>query len=272
MLPIALNHMTVPSQSSPALFALAQSLGCTGVELRNDLSAPLFDGEPPETIKHLAQSHGLSIHALSEVKAFNTPSPEMLPAALHLMDAAAACGARAITLIPRVGGPLPDPAQTRQDLGTALSLLAPHLERHGLVGLVEPIGFHTSTLRHKSDVVAVIEALGLTGRVQLVHDTFHHHLAQGGPIYADHTGLVHVSGVIDTEIPDAAMTDAHRVLVGADDRLGNLEQIRALLADGYDGPISMEAFSPDVHRMTDPKASLSRSFNFISTECAAMAA
>ena len=37
MLPKALNQMTVPTAPVAEVFALAKTLGCQGVELRNDL-------------------------------------------------------------------------------------------------------------------------------------------------------------------------------------------------------------------------------------------
>jgi len=68
------------------------------------------------------------------------------------------------------------------------------------------------------------------------------------------------------------MRDEHRVLVDDHDRLGNIEQLQSLLAAGYDGPISYEPFSPVVHDFPDPKAELSRSFDFITNRLAKIAA
>ncbi|KAG1648540.1 Diaminopropionate ammonia-lyase [Nymphon striatum] len=48
------------------------------------------------------------------------------------------------------------------------------------------------------------------------------------------------------------MEDEHRVLVDSRDRLGNIDQIKALLKGGYAGPISYECFSPETHAMSDP--------------------
>lgn len=59
------------------------------------------------------------------------------------------------------------------------------------------------------------------------------------------------------------MRDAHRVLVDEADRLGNIAQIEALLAAGYAGPISYEAFSPAVHALADPESALRRSIGFL---------
>jgi len=71
---------------------------------------------------------------------------------------------------------------------------------------------------------------------------------------------VHVSGVEDQGPQFAQMRDDHRVLVGPNDRLGNVAQIEDLMTDGFDGPISMEAFSPEVHALDDPKSAINESF------------
>ena len=68
------------------------------------------------------------------------------------------------------------------------------------------------------------------------------------------------------------MRDEHRVLVDAEDRLGNIAQIEALEAAGYAGPISFEPFAPEVHALADPAAALAGSFKFISSRLAGMAA
>jgi 2-keto-myo-inositol isomerase len=62
------------------------------------------------------------------------------------------------------------------------------------------------------------------------------------------------------------------VLVTQADRLGNVEQIAALQAAGWNGPVSYEAFSPEVHAHADPAGELARSFAFIRQGLAARAA
>ena len=67
----------------------------------------------------------------------------------------------------------------------------------------------------------------------------------------------------DPGIGVEAMLDPHRVLVDGRDRLGNVAQIRALLAEGYNGPFSFEPFAPDVHALADPEAALRESIGYI---------
>jgi 2-keto-myo-inositol isomerase len=268
----ALNHMTVARLSYAALLEAAASLGCVGVEVRNDLPQPLFDGLAPERAGELAREKGLRILALAEVKRFNDWSDAKAEEALALIKKAVACGAEAVSLIPRNDNGGMGNGERQANLRVALKALRPMLEDHGLVGLVEPLGFEVCALRHKAEAVEAIEALGAQGRFRLVHDTFHHHLAGGGPLFPEHTGIVHVSGVVDGSLAVGDMADRHRVLVEAGDRLGNLEQIRALEAAGYRGPVSFEAFAPETHAARDAVGDLRRSMEFISAQVARAAA
>lgn len=272
MLHLAINHMTTPQLTTNALFSLAEDLGCVGVELRNDLARPLFDGAPPEAVAATARERGLRIVGLSQVYPFNAWSDAVRDAVATLIAQAKACGAETISLIPRNDGLGTEPRIRRDAVRGALTEIVPMLEAADMVALVEPLGFESSSLRSKAETVEIIERLGASARVKLVHDTFHHHLAGGGPIFPEHTGIVHVSGVVDPRLAASEMTDAHRVLVDGDDRLGNADQLAALIGAGYAGPISFEAFSPEVHALADPGAALRRSIDFLQNELAALAA
>jgi 2-keto-myo-inositol isomerase len=258
-----LNHMTVARLSFRDLVALAAGLGCVGIEVRNDLPQPLFDGVDPVAAGALVRDNGLRLLAVAEVKRFNDWSAEKADEALALIRIAKAAGAEAVSLIPRNDNQGMGNGERQAALRVALKALQPMLEDHGLIGMVEPLGFEICALRLKSEAVEAIEAVGGTGRFKLVHDTFHHALAHGGPIYPAHTGIVHVSGVTDQSVSLAEMRDPHRVLVGQGDRLGNVEQITALRAAGWDGPVSFEAFSPEVHALADPAQALQASMEFI---------
>jgi 2-keto-myo-inositol isomerase len=71
MTAFALNQMTVARLGYAALLDLAAGLGCVGVEVRNDLPQPLFDGIDPATAGAMARDRGLRILAVAEVKRFN---------------------------------------------------------------------------------------------------------------------------------------------------------------------------------------------------------
>ncbi|MEJ8560536.1 TIM barrel protein [Yoonia sp. GPGPB17] len=260
--------MTVPNASTYQLLEVAEALGCVGVELRNDLGRTLFEGEDATAIATTAAAKGQRILALAEVKAFNKNPDDKQEAAQVLIHTAVACGAEGVALIPAVASEETSRDDQRIALRRALDVLQPLLQNVGLKGLIEPLGFPTSTLRFKEDVVAVLDDMHRPACFGIVHDTFHHHVAGEASIYADLTAIVHISGVTDPVPKADQMTDAHRVLVDRDDRLDNIEQLRKLNAAGYTGPASFEAFAPSIHDMKDPTAALAGSIAFINSQLA----
>ncbi len=272
MLPFALNHMTAPGLTWEAFADLARDLGCVGVEYRNDLSGPLFQGAAPAAVGAALRARGLRFLALAEVKMFNDWSDAKAAEAEALMQIAVAAGAEAISLIPRNDGVATDRADSRRVTETALREILPMLRAHGLKAMVEPLGFEVCSLRYKDILADVIDAVGGQGTYFMVHDTFHHHLAGGGPIFPALTGIVHVSGVVDPAVAVSDMRDPHRVLVDRHDRLDNVAQIAALRDAGYAGPISYEPFAPSVHALADPRSALAASMEFIRQGVSAPAA
>lgn len=264
--------MTAANASYASLLSLANATGCIGVEVRNDLKTELFDGADAKTAGRLACEQGLRLLALSEVSAFNDRSDRAFNAVQQLSTIAKACGAEAISLIPRNDGIGTCADKRIVDLIETLKKFAPVLEANNLLGYIEPLGFEQSSLRSKAEVVDVLEAHSLTHLYKLVHDTFHHRLAGAGTVFPEHTGMVHVSGVTDNAIQVSQMGDVHRVLVNADDVLNNIEQLNELHAKGYSGPVSVEAFSPEIHQLRNPKVALSESFSYIESNLAALGA
>lgn len=265
----ALNHITAPRLTSREFISLAERLGCTGVELRNDLAdkrlcdRPFFDGESPQAVGAFARDRGVRLLGLSEVYAFNRWSGDIQAKVERLIGEAQASGAESISLIPSNDGRAePDEARL-DDLRNALSRILPMLAGTSLIALIEPLGFTTSSLRHKREAIAAIEAVGGQARYKLVHDTFHHHLAGETEFFPDWTGIVHISGVIDPQLSAAEMRDEHRILVNAQDRLGNVAQIASLIAAGYKGAFSYECFAPSVHQSAALESEIASSVGFI---------
>ncbi len=264
--------MTAANASFEELLAIAQVCDCRGVELRNDLKSPLFGGIDPLAAAQMSEQCDLKILALAEVKSFNHLSARTVASTEQLAAIGKACGAEAIVLIPSNDGSRTDEATRKKDLQHALSELKPVLESYGITGFIEPLGFTTSSVRSKREVVDAIESLDASHCMKLVHDTFHHFLAGESEIFAQHTGMVHISGVVNTGISADQMQDMHRVFVTSADRLQNLEQLAALDSAGYHGPISMEAFATEIHNLPNPAEQLRDSFQFISSGLAARVA
>lgn len=261
----ALNHMTVPNLSYVDFLDLAAKLECVGVEVRNDIDRELFDGVDPVEAGEMAKDRSLRLVGLSQVYPFNTWDAEREVAVRDLIAVAEAAGAETISLIPRNDGTGLGNGERQANLRAAMKAILPMLIDAGIVALVEPLGFLRSSLRSKSELVDTINAIHGDDHFKLVHDTFHHTLAGENAIFTQATGIIHISAVVDPDLKITEMEDEHRVLVDEQDRLGNIEQIRALIADGYDGPISYECFSPRTHAMPDPYSEIKASFEFITS-------
>jgi 2-keto-myo-inositol isomerase len=262
----ALNHMVAPELGLSDFFALTRRLGLSDVEIRNDLSDhPLPD---PAVVKALAVQHGISILSINALQKFNHWSADRAREAQALADYCRACGAEALVLVAANDGTGRGDNERVRNATEALRGLKPILSGAGIIGLVECLGFEACSLRRKSEAVAAIDAAGGADVFRLTHDTFHHHLAGEAALFPARTGLIHISGVEDPAVSVADMRDSHRVLVGPKDRLGNIEQIKALRAEGYAGPLSFEPFAAE-RRTAD---AIRGSMEFIRAELAAKAA
>jgi 2-keto-myo-inositol isomerase len=260
----AINHMVAPSLGIRGFFQLAKSLGLSDVEIRNDLEGnAIIDGTPAAEVRSLAAEAGVHIATINALQRFNEWTPEREQQAIELADYAKEAGAAALVLVPVNDGSGRQDGERQENLRTALKALKPILEARGLIGFVEPLGFEICSLRSKREAAEAIETIGGQGSFKLVHDTFHHHLAGEPELFPALTGLVHISGVTDPEVTVSDMRDPHRVLVDADDRLGNVDQIQALLDQGYTGLFSFEPFAAEVQRLENPSAAISASMDTI---------
>ncbi|MDO9414940.1 TIM barrel protein [Pararhizobium sp.] len=263
-LSFALNHMAAPSLPLGEFFALAKSLGTCAVEIRNDLAGnAIIDGTPAATVRSEAEAQGITIISINALQRFNEWSDVRAAEALDLITYARDCGAKALVLVPKNDGTGTEDGTRQANLREALTALKPMLTENGIIGLVEPLGFEMCSLRSKREAAEAIAAVGGEGTFKLVHDTFHHHLAGESDIFPALTGLVHISGVSDTDVSVSDMRDPHRVLVDDSDRLDNVGQIRALLAAGFTGLFSFEPFSSAVHDLDDPETALADSIAYI---------
>ena len=259
------NHMISPALTPDELVEAAVALGAVAIELRNDVGDnSLRDVETARRAGAKAAGAGLEVVSVNALYPFNVWSDERARQTEALAALAAAAGATGLVLCPlNEGKMLEDTAEKAAALRAALTAIGPILVAHGLKGFVEPLGFPVSSLRSKRYALAAIDDIGGAGVFSLVHDTFHHRGAGEEAVFAARTGLVHISGLEDPEISFTDMLDGHRVLVGPKDRLGNVEQLRELYADGYDGVVSFEPFAREVHALRDPIAAVRESMAFL---------
>jgi 2-keto-myo-inositol isomerase len=264
-LSFALNHIVAPRLDFAGLAALARRLAISDVEIRNDLPGVLLqDGTPAPSVRNVATATGVRLLSINALQRFNVWSEARAEEAAQLADYARDSGAAALVLCPlNDRADTRDADQRRADLRAALAALKPILAARGIIGLIEPLGFEESSLRLKRVALEAIDATGGADRFALLHDTFHHALSGETESFPARTGLVHISGVEDRTLPLTEIRDAHRVLVGEHDILGNIRQIRDLAAGGYRGPFSFEPFAASVHALPDVAGALSDSIAFI---------
>jgi 2-keto-myo-inositol isomerase len=261
---IALNHMVAPNLNYDAFFDLAVGLGVQAVEVRNDIPTAEMGLTAAANIKNLATARGLALLTVNALQRFNNWTPARAEEAKELAQYTAACGARALILVPVNDTAFtPETAARLSGLRDALRGLAPILRDHGLIGLVEPLGFVECSLRLKGEAIAAIDDVGAAAQFKVTHDTFHHYVAGETDMFPQRTGLIHVSGVGDRAQTAATMRDPHRVLVDASDMIDNRGQVRALMAGGFAGAVSFEPFSAEVHKDTNIAASLRASIDYL---------
>jgi len=262
---IALNRMSAPRLTLPDYLALCQRLHVTHIEIRNDLDGvEINDGTSAAQVKALTAEAGITIRSINALQRFEQFDQTRREEALALIQYAAASGAEALVLCPTNSKrDARSPAERHTALVDALKGLKPMLEDHGVLGLIEPLGFEECAVRRKSQAVLAIYDAAAENTYRLVHDTFHHHLAGESIFFPNLTGLIHVSGVEDGAVSVGDMRDMHRVLVGSADRLGNIAQLKTLLARGYTGCISYEPFAEEVAASTDIENELRASIAFI---------
>ncbi|MBV4477801.1 TIM barrel protein [Pseudomonas botevensis] len=261
----ALNRMVAPRLSLPAFVELAHTLKADAIEIRNDLQGvEIEDGTAPERVRELCAATGISVLSINALYPFDVWNDERRAQALKLAAYARDCGARGVVMCPlNERGDLRSEAERAAGLRTALTQLAPILREHAILGFIEPLGFEECSLRRKRTAVEAIKSVGGLDVFRLVHDTFHHHLAGEQEFFPELTGLVHISGVEQTDAPLATIRDGHRVLVGESDMLGNAAQIERLLGEGYDGYLSFEPFADSVHGLVDIRTALGASMDHL---------
>ena len=259
----ALNHVTTARKGFLDFLDVAVAAGFEGVEERNDLGDAFFSGLDTAQAAREVQQRGLELHALAQLNRFDDWNNQKATDAHALIEVAAASGAQGICLIPCNDGTRSNRLRNKECLQLALRELKPLLESRGIIGLLEPLGFVTSTLRFKAHAVDAIDAVAGEHCFRLIHDTFHHHVSQDKEYFAELTAMVHVSGVNDRQLNPEQMTDADRVLIDAADQLGNIDQLDHLLNDHYVGPVSLEVFAPSVQALDDPTMPLRRSREFV---------
>jgi len=266
----AINRISASKLSFDAFAAMAQRLGVEAIEIRNDLAGvELADGTPARDIAAVVKAHHLTLRSINALQRFEQYDAAREAEARTLVRYAVESGSQALVLCPTNSRKdVRNADQRHADLVHALRKLQPLLADNGLTGLVEALGFEECAVRRKSQAVRAIQEVGASTSFALVHDTFHHHLAGEAMFFPEMTGMVHISGIEDGSLATSGMRDEHRVLVGPADRLGNVAQLRTLLAAGYSGYASFEPFASGIVTAADIEPRLSTSMAYLSAAVA----
>jgi 2-keto-myo-inositol isomerase len=84
-------------------------------------------------------------------------------------------------------------------------------------------------------------------------------------LFPERIGLAHMSGIDRKDLPPGKLTEPDRVLIGDDDRVENIRQLRVLKAAGYAGFVSMEPFNPGIQVAMDLQQRLRTSFDKVAS-------
>ena len=263
----ALNHKSCPTLSPIATLDAAKALGVGGVELRNDVGEnSIATFAQARAIGEHAAAIGVEILTINALYPFNVWNKEREQQTTKLAQLAQASGTKALVCCPLVAPPDEQQVPGAEELVSALKSIAPILLDHGIKGMVEPLGFPSSSLRFKKDAIAAIEAAGLAETFSLVHDTFHHAGSSDADFYPQNTGLIHASAVTDTNLTMESMLDGDRYFVGPGDRLNSVAQIAKMLSMNYSGYVSFEPFADDIADYPDPVAAIRESMDYVLAE------
>nr|WP_154324393.1 TIM barrel protein [Pantoea sp. 201603H] len=237
-----INRKIAPALSIEAFFKLVHRAGLNKVELRNDMhGGKVTDNLSYAGVRRLAERYHLEIVSINALYPFNQLNDTLLQRTAALLEEAKAVGSNALVLCPLNDGS----TIATEDMLLALKTLAPLFQESGIQGLVEPLGFSTSSLRSMASAQALIRAAQLPFR--LVLDTFHHYLYEAAEDEFDdldihNIGLVHISGVIDPR-PTGMLADEQRLMLSKNDRLDSIGQVQRLEMLGYRGIYAFEPFS-----------------------------
>jgi len=254
---ISLNRILFPALALEEFFKICSNLGLHKVELRNDLPGRgSIDSLLPKQVVALSEKYRIKILTINAQKKFNLDAVfhNVLKEITELIGLASAIACEAIILVPNNDVNDKRTADVIfKETVAALKRFSPLFEDSGILGYIEPLGFKECSLRSKVIAMRAIQESG--GRnYRIVYDTFHHQL---GPDTDDalfsnydisYTGLIHVSGV-ESAVPTHSYRDKHRILITANDRIKNREQLNRLIQLGYQGNISIEPFAEGVQTM-----------------------
>ncbi|WP_210527625.1 TIM barrel protein [Rubellimicrobium arenae] len=261
----AINRTCAPERTLDDFIGLAHAADVSAVEIRNDLPGQEFmNGTPAAELRDRLDSAGLAVASVNALQRFNDWTSDRDREARALIAYAGELGAPGLVLCPVVEEAHGwSDSELARNLREGLRGLRPILAEHGVLGYVEPLGMRGSTLSRQAIAVEAVSEIDGWSNFALCYDTFQFFRCGDDRTFPEHVGLVHVSGISRRDLMPADLTEPDREFVFVNDRAGNVEQLRRLLATGYGGYISMEPFSPETQRDPAIGARLKASLEFL---------
>ena len=260
---ISINHSICPSLSYENFFKLAKDLEIPNVEIRNDLLNLNFDLKAINEISDLKEKYKINVISINALQKFNIWNKERKDELLFLCNAAKKINCKGIVLVPLNSGKYYEEDQRLSLLKNSLNEIGFILSDYAIKGYVEPLGFKSSSLRYKSDVIDLLDTIENKSKFSLVHDTFHHTVAEDKSIYVEHTSIVHISGVKNLLEESYNFTDEMRELIDESDRIKNVEQINFFLKNKFNGFFSIEPFSEKIQESKNHLQLIKETLKFI---------
>ena len=259
----SLNQILFPNSSLDYFLNFSNDLKVHAIEIRNDIKTNLIKENDPSKLKNKCGEKSLKILSINALQKFNIWNKDRSDELIKLCKFADQADIWGIVLVPLNDGSVNSPTEQIQLLEESLSEIIKILGDYKVIGLVEPLGFKQSSLRYKSMTVKIINNLQ-SNKLNIVHDTFHHALANEKDFFPSLTGLVHFSGVSNI-YKNIDLNDDHRSVVDENDILANLYQIQKLINSNYQGYFSFEPFSNTLIEDKNIFEITKKNYNFITS-------
>ena len=259
----SLNQILFPNSSLDYFLNFSNDLKVHAIEIRNDIKTNLIKENDPSKLKNKCGEKSLKILSINALQKFNIWNKDRSDELIKLCKFADQADIWGIVLVPLNDGSVNSPTEQIQLLEESLSEIIKILSDYKVIGLVEPLGFKQSSLRYKSMAVKIINNLQ-SNKLNIVHDTFHHALANEKDFFPSLTGLVHFSGVSNI-YKNIELNDDHRSVVDENDILANLYQIQKLINSNYQCYFSFEPFSNTLIEDKNIFEITKKNYNFITS-------
>ena len=265
MIRFAINRTCKPNASLDEFIELAKAAEVSAVEIRNDIEGREFaDGTPASVVREKLSQAGLGIASVNALQRFNEWNDARAKEAESLIAYTAALGAPGLVLCPvHSEGHGWSEKDAERNIRDGLKKLKPILQAHGVIGYVEPLGMRNSTMKKQAVSVAAISDIDGWDAYQLCYDTFQFFRCHDEKLFPEHIGLTHISGISRMDLAPEDLTEPERILISPGDRVENIQQLKKLIAFGYQGFISMEPFNPEVQSLPNLQSMLKDSLKFV---------